>query len=527
MEKSFDIVVVGSGIAGLSYALKSADLGNKVCIVTKKSVCDTNTNQAQGGIASVTSKVDDFKSHVKDTLIAGDGLCDENIVKQIIEAGPSAIRDLIENGVEFTKDNGEVALGKEGGHSERRILHVKDYTGKAIEEALVEKTRKNPNIKIYEHHFAVNLITSEKYDKSSEKKVLGIYVLDKKNKKVCTVKAKAVMLSSGGSGRIYLYTTNPSIATGDGLAMAYRAGAKIQNLEFIQFHPTALYSQDEDRFLISEAVRGEGAILRDTDGIAFMDKYDSRKDLAPRDIVARAIDTEMKKHGSSYVYLDITHLPKEELMDRFPKIYEHCLEKGIDISKDYMPVVPAAHYQCGGIQTNINGETNIKGLYACGEVSNTGLHGANRLASNSLLEAIVIANNASVASNKYINNTKFKDISLDMWVDGSLKDPDERFIISHNMNELKRTMWDYVGIVRSDKRLQRAERRIRNLLAEIDEYYCNFKVEAKLLELRNMIQVALLIVMSAKKRKESRGLQYTIDYPLKSKKIKNTSFTKK
>ncbi|MFI3291150.1 MAG: L-aspartate oxidase [Opitutales bacterium] len=527
MDTNFDIVVVGSGIAGLSYALKCANLGKRVCIITKKSVCDTNTNKAQGGIASVTSGLDDFKSHIKDTLIAGDGLCDEAIVKQIIEAGPSAIRDLIENGVEFTSNNGEVALGKEGGHSQRRILHVKDYTGKAIEEALVEKTRNNPNIEIYENHFAVDLITSEKYYKSAEKRVIGIYVLDKKQKKVHAVKAKAVMLSSGGSGRVYLYTTNPSIATGDGLAIAYRAGAKIQNLEFIQFHPTALYSQDDDRFLISEAVRGEGAILRDTDGNAFMHKYDSRKDLAPRDIVARAIDTEMKKHGSNYVYLDITHLGKEELMDRFPKIFEHCLEKGIDISKDFMPVVPAAHYQCGGIQSTINGETNIKGLYACGEVSNTGLHGANRLASNSLLEAIVVANNASAASTKYIDSTKFKDCDLDFWVDGSLKDPDERFIISHNMSELKRTMWDYVGIVRSDKRLQRAERRIKNLLEEIDEYYCNFKVEPKLLELRNMLQVARLIIMSARKRKESRGLQYTLDYPLKSKKIKNTSFTKK
>lgn len=530
MNDTFDILVIGSGIAGLSFALRCSAQGKKVYIITKKNADDTNTNHAQGGIASVTSTLDDYESHIKDTLIAGDGLCNEKAVRAIVQSGPEEIQNLIKQGVEFTSlKDGSPELGREGGHSARRILHVKDYTGKAIEEALLNRAKHDKNIHILENHFAIDLITSTKIENfpTTANRVVGLYVLDTKKGKVSAIKTRVVMLSSGGSGRVYLYTTNPTIATGDGVAMAYRAGAKISDLEFIQFHPTAMYTQDDERFLISEAVRGEGAILRNIKGEAFMAKYDPRKDLAPRDIVARAIDSEMKRLGSAHVWLDITHVPRETLKNRFPKIFEHCLSKGIDISKDYMPVVPAAHYQCGGIQTKIDGSTNIGGLYACGEVACTGLHGANRLASNSLLEAVVIAHKASAAALKYLENATFIERELPAWVDGHLRDSDERFILSHNMDELKRTMWDYVGIVRTSKRLDRAERRIKNLGAEIDEYYWNFKVEEKLLELRNMIQVALLIIQCAKKRKESRGLHYTLDYPHKSKKIVNSVVYKK
>jgi len=528
---NFDIVVVGSGIAGLSFALKCAKLGHKVCVSTKKSSNDTNTNHAQGGIASVTDSTDNFESHISDTLIAGDGLCDEATVRKIIEAGPAQTRALIEAGVKFTNlKNGALSLGKEGGHSARRILHVKDFTGRAIEEALLAQISANKNITLLEHHFAIDLIKESKVKKianAASDKIIGIYILDCAKQKVMAVKAKIVMLSTGGSGQVYLYTTNPSIATGDGIAIAYRAGATVSNLEFIQFHPTALYSEKGERFLISEAVRGEGAILKNIKGEAFMLKYDSRADLAPRDIVARAIDQEMKKLGSAHVWLDITHIEKSVLKNRFPQIFEHCKSMGIDISKDYIPVVPAAHYQCGGVLTKVDAITNIMGLYACGEVACTGLHGANRLASNSLLEAVVVAENASKNADKYIKNFSVEKIKLPMWVDGDMLDSDEGVILLHNADELKRAMWDYVGIVRSRKRLERAERRIKNLSTEINEYYWNFKVESRLLELRNMIQVAQLIIESAKKRKESRGLHFTLDYPQKSNKAINTKIRKK
>ena len=512
---NYDIIVVGSGIAGLSFALKCSKLGHKVAILTKKTSSDSNTNHAQGGIASVTSSADDFESHVKDTLIAGDGLCDLAAVENIVKSGPEQIKNLIAEGVKFTPaSDGSYELGREGGHSQRRILHVKDYTGRAIEEALLKCVSADPKISLFEHHFAIDLITESKAGGEGNH-IVGIYVLDNTTGKIKTIKARVVMLASGGTGCAYLYTTNPTIATGDGIAMAYRAGAQVSNMEFIQFHPTALYSTDGERFLISEAVRGEGAILRNANGEAFMKSYDSRADLAPRDIVARAIDHEMKRLGSAHVWLDITKLSSQTLQDRFPQIYKHCIEKGIDISKDFIPVVPAAHYMCGGVKTDINAATNIPGLYACGEVACTGLHGANRLASNSLLEAVVLSDNGAKAVDEYLKTASFTDTVLPEWKDGDVRVPDERVVLHHNSDELKRTMWDYVCIVRTNKRLERAMNRILNLEREINDYYWNFKIEPTLLEVRNLVLVAKLIVKSAMARKESRGLHYTLDYPNK------------
>lgn len=523
---NFDVVVVGSGIAGLSFALKTAKLGRSVAVVTKKERSDTNTNHAQGGIASVTSKTDDFDSHVKDTLVAGDGLCNESAVRAIVSAGPAQIRELVAAGVEFSSlGDGSPALGREGGHSRRRILHVKDYTGHAIEEALLKCVAADDRIKVFEHHLAVDIVTCSKVKSlipGGRDSVAGLYVYDVKNGRVETFRTPAVVLASGGAGCVYLYTTNPSIATGDGIAMAYRAGAEVANLEFIQFHPTAMYSQDGERFLISEAVRGEGAVLRNSLGEAFMERYDPRRDLAPRDIVARAIDGEMKRLGSAHVWLDITHRSADDLRNRFPKIYEHCLEKGIDISKDYMPVVPAAHYMCGGVKTDLNAATSVDGLYACGEVACTGLHGANRLASNSLLEAVVLASNASAAVDSYLESHRAAECAVPPWRDGDLKDSDERVVLQHNLGELRRTMWDYVGIVRTTKRLERALNRLENLHHEIEEYYWNFKIEPALLELRNEVLTAQLIVRSALARRESRGLHYTLDYPGKLPEARDT-----
>lgn len=518
----FDVVVVGSGIAGLSFALKTANKGRSVAIFTKKERSDTNTNHAQGGIASVTSGADDFDSHVRDTLIAGDGLCDERAVREIVSSGPAQIKDLISQGVLFTNmPDGTPSLGREGGHSKRRILHVKDYTGKAIEDALLKAVAAESKIQVFEHHFAIDLITLSKCESAASQnacdRITGIHIFDTKHKRVKTVRADAVMISTGGAGCVYLYTTNPPIATGDGIAMAYRAGAEVSNMEFIQFHPTAMYSQSGERFLISEAVRGEGAVLRNAKGEAFMKNYDERADLAPRDIVARAIDAEMKRLGTPHVWLDITSRSSEDLRERFPLIYEHCMARGIDISKDFMPVVPAAHYMCGGVKTALDASTSLEGLYACGEVACTGLHGANRLASNSLLEAVVLANNAAKAVDEYLEKIPDEKIEVPDWKDGDTRDPDERVVLEHNKGELKRAMWDYVGIVRSTKRLERALNRIENLHREIEEYYWNFKIEPNLIELRNEVLVALLIVKSAMLRKESRGLHFTLDYPEKFK----------
>lgn len=471
--------------------------------------------------------------HVVDTLEAGDGLCDEAAVREILCDGPASIDELVRRGVDFSQlDDGRVSLGKEGGHSKRRILHVKDVTGKAIEEALLYAVATSEQIDTLEHHFAVELITSAKLRLRGQtapgyNRVLGLYVLDTQTGRVETFKATAVMLATGGIGQVYLYTTNPFIATGDGIAMAYRAGVEVRNMEFIQFHPTAYYSRDSDRFLISEAVRGEGAILRNLDGKAFMGDYDARKDLAPRDIVARAIDSEMKKSGARHVWLDTRGIGLKTLHERFPNIYNFCAKRGLSLEKDMIPVVPAAHYLCGGVKTNLAGETSISGLYACGEVACTGLHGANRLASNSLLEAVVMANRAAASVVNFAEKKNATKVELPEWVDGDVRDSDERVVLLHNWDEVKRTMWDYVGIVRSTKRLERARNRIHTLEREIDEYYWNFKVDESLLELRNMILVAQLIIDCAIKRKESRGLHYTLDYPKRLKKGTDTAVHKR
>lgn len=520
MSKFYDVIVVGSGIAGLSFALKIAEAGHRVAIITKKDSAESNTNYAQGGIAAVTSQTDEVDMHVADTLDAGDGLCDEVAVREILKDGSASIEELARRGVDFTQlDDGRVSLGKEGGHSKRRILHVKDVTGKAIEKALIHSTTTSDRIDVLEHHFAVELITSSKLHRdeagAGPDRVLGLYALNIETERVETFAASAVMLATGGIGQVYQFTTNPSIATGDGIAMAYRAGVEVRNMEFIQFHPTALYATDSDRFLISEAVRGEGAILRNLDGEAFMGRYDRRKDLAPRDIVARAIDSEMKQSGAPHVWLDVRGESAETIRDRFPNIYDHCAARGIYLEKDMIPVVPAAHYLCGGVKTNLSGETSLSGLYACGEVACTGLHGANRLASNSLLEAVVLATRGAESLKGYLSEMKHASFELPDWKDGDFRDSDERVILSHNFDELKRALWDYVGIVRTTKRLERARTRIQTLDREINEYYWNFKVDESLLQLRNMILVAGLVVDCALQRKESRGLHCTLDYPNK------------
>ncbi len=528
MYGSYDVLVVGSGIAGLSFARKVADLGHTVCILTKKDRAESNTNYAQGGIAAVTSQSDAFELHVRDTLDAGDGLCNEQVVRKIVEEGPERIQELINLGVAFSQlDDGRVSLHREGGHSKRRILHVKDLTGKAIEAALLHAVETHPNVTLLEHVHAIDLITSRKLKRkvsgNSGITIHGLYGYDARARSVMSFAAPVVMLCTGGIGQVYLYTTNPSIATGDGIAMAYRAGAEVRNMEFIQFHPTALYSHSNDRFLISEAVRGEGAILKNMKGKAFMKKYDKRKDLAPRDIVARAIDSEMKKSGSAHVWLDISHQSKEFIKERFPHIYKRCRKEGFNPAKQPIPVVPAMHYLCGGVSTTLDAETGIPGLFACGEVACTGLHGANRLASNSLLEAVVMAHRGALRVDQFLSGVEGSETTLPEWVDGDLQDSDERVILSHNLDELKRTLWDYVGIVRTTKRLERARTRIRNLKKEIHDYYWNFKVEPKLLELRNLVEVAEIIIESALTRNESRGLHFTLDYPDKLNAAKDSS----
>jgi L-aspartate oxidase len=514
---NYDVLVVGSGIAGLSFALKLAAQGRRVAILTKKDRAESNTNYAQGGIAAVTSRTDDFNSHVRDTLECGDGLCREDVVRAIVEDAPPRIHELAEMGVNFTtKAGGGYDLGKEGGHSERRILHVKDVTGRAIEEALLHATATSPNITTLEHFFAIDLITRGKLARgktTAPDQVLGLYALDVRAGRVLTFRAPAVLLATGGVGQVYQFSTNPDIATGDGLAMAYRAGVAVTDLEFIQFHPTALYTTSHERFLISEAVRGEGAVLRNAAGAAFMKNYHPRADLAPRDIVARAIDAEMKRSGARHVWLDLTRFPPGLAREHFPNIAATCARHGIDVETQMIPVVPAAHYLCGGVPTNLRAETSLPGLYACGEVACTGLHGANRLASNSLLEAVVLAHRGALAVGEYLAINHASNLPLPDWVDGSAQDPDERVVLTHNSAELKQAMWDYVGIVRTTKRLQRARTRLEVLAREIDEYYWNFKVEPRLLELRNLILVAGLIVDCALQRHESRGLHYILDYP--------------
>jgi L-aspartate oxidase len=516
--RQFDFVVIGSGLAGLSFARTVATHGT-VAVITKRGRADSNTAWAQGGIACVTSSEDSFELHVKDTLEAGAGLCDEATVRAIVTEGPARIQELIDLGVQFDErevEHGEreLDLGREGGHSKRRVLHARDVTGREIERALLAEIERHRNITLLENHMAVDLITAGKLGYATEDRCLGVYVLDEATGDVEAIQSDRVVLATGGCGKVYLYTTNPSVATGDGVAMAWRAGANIGNMEFIQFHPTCLYHPEERSFLISEAVRGEGGLLLDTKGRRFMEGYHPRMELAPRDIVARAIDAEMKRSGVRHVLLDITHKPAVFVRERFPNIYQTCLDLGIDITKEPIPVVPAAHYQCGGVQTNIDGRTSLRGLYAIGEVACTGLHGANRLASNSLLEAAVLGHRAALDVVRRIPVGKNGiDVAIPEWRVGNALDVDEMVVIYHNWEEIRRLMWDYVGIVRTDKRLQRASTRLRNLQREIQEFYWHYKISTDLLELRNLAIVAALIVDSALARKESRGLHYTLDYP--------------
>ncbi|MEA3210931.1 MAG: L-aspartate oxidase [Chthoniobacter sp.] len=518
--KEFDFIIIGSGIAGLTFALKAAAHG-RVAIVTKGSRAESNTAWAQGGIASVTSSEDSFELHVKDTLEAGAGLCDERIVRTIVSEGPARIQELIDFGVQFDErelpdGSHELDLGREGGHSKRRILHARDVTGREIERALLAAVASHPEITVLERHMAVDLITLGKLGYASEDRCLGVYVLDEAIGDVLTLRTDRLILATGGCGKVYLYTTNPGIATGDGVAMAWRAGARVANMEFIQFHPTCLFHPEARSFLISEAVRGEGARLIDASGREFMAKYDPRKELAARDIVARAIDAEMKRTGARCMYLDMTHRPADFVRERFPNIFETCLRLGIDMTKEPIPVVPAAHYQCGGVETDENGASSLRGLYAIGEVACTGLHGANRLASNSLLEACVLAHRCAEAifqEPRRTEDSSLESVKPPEWVSGNAHDVDELVVIYHNWDEIRRLMWDYVGIVRTDKRLQRAATRLRNLEREIQEFYWNFKITADLLELRNLSTVAALIVDCALLRKESRGLHYTLDHP--------------
>jgi L-aspartate oxidase len=512
--KEFDFVVIGSGIAGLSFALKAAEKGS-VAVITKRGKADSNTSWAQGGVACVTSDEDSFELHIRDTLAAGAGLCHEDAVRAVITGGPDRIAELVRLGMHFdrreTNGENELDLGKEGGHSKRRILHFQDSTGMEIERTLLDQISGHPRIELMENHMAVDFITTGKLGYAMQNSCVGVYVLNEATGEVETLRSDINVLATGGCGKIYLYTTNPDVATGDGVAMAWRAGATISNMEFIQFHPTCLFHPEVKSFLISEAVRGEGGVLLDARGRRFMENHNPQKELAPRDVVARAIDAEMKRSGSKCVFLDITHKPADFVKGRFPLIYETCLENGIDITREPIPVVPAAHYQCGGVKTDLNGETSLRGLFAIGEVACTGLHGANRLASNSLLEGLVLAASSFEKSTR--NRPPRVTFDLPEWRPGQVTDVDELVVIFHNWEEVRRLMWDYVGIVRTDKRLQRAATRLRNLHTEVQEFYWNFKITTDLLELRNLVTVASLVVDCALSRKESRGLHFTLDYP--------------
>lgn len=514
----FDVAVIGSGLAGISVALHLAST-HKVVVISKGELSTGASNYAQGGIAAVLDSADSHEQHIEDTLIAGGGICDETATRFIVENGRQAIEWLIEQGVPFTEDEtAELGfhLTREGGHSQRRIIHAADATGHAVQATLVEKLRNHPNITVLEDHCAIDLITTSKLHIVGPNRCLGLYVQDIANDKVLTIAANQTVLATGGAGKVYLYTSNPDSSTGDGIAMAARAGCRIANMEFIQFHPTCLYHPYAKSFLITEALRGEGAVLKlpasagTASGNRFMLDHDARAELAPRDIVARAIDFEMKKRGLDYVDLDISHQPADFLKEHFPTIYARCLEFGIDITKQPIPVVPAAHYTCGGVVTDMDGRTDLDGLYAVGETAYTGLHGANRLASNSLLECLVLGRSTAehIKLQAPLANTPLPD-----WDESRVTDADEEVVIAHNWDELRRFMWNYVSIVRTNKRLERAKHRINLLREEIDEYYANFRITRDLLELRNLVEVASLIVDSALARKESRGLHYSLDYP--------------
>ena len=515
MKQQFDTLIIGSGLAGLTMALQIAD-HKKVCIVSKREVSDSASSWAQGGIAAVlnseVNNQDSIEAHIKDTLVAGAGLCDVEITRNVATHAREAIEWLIDQGVEFTREaDNNLHLTREGGHSQRRIVHAADATGREVQKTLAQKIREHKNITILENHIAVDLITSKKLDdNTTQNNCLGAYVLDNKTGHVITIAAQQTVLATGGAGKVYLYTTNPDVSTGDGIAMAWRAGCRVANMEFIQFHPTCLFHPHAKSFLISEAVRGEGGLLRLPDGTRFMPQHDAREELAPRDIVARAIDFEMKKRGLDCVYLDITDKPLAFIREHFPNIYARCLELGIDISKQAIPVVPAAHYTCGGIMVDAQGRTDIANLYAIGETACTGLHGANRLASNSLLECMVFGR---AAAKDILNAAPQVFSKLPVWDESRVTDADEEVLITHTWDELRRFMWNYVGIVRTDKRLSRALHRIRMLRDEVQEFYQHFKISNDLIELRNLLQVAELIVECAISRKESRGLHYSKDHP--------------
>lgn len=522
MTLTTDFLVIGSGISGLSFALKAAQLGH-VTLVTKKNKVDTATNLAQGGIAAVLSEDDSFDLHIKDTLTAGAGLCDEEIVRLVVENGPQRINELIALGVAFTHDDqnpSRLDLGREGGHSARRIAHAHDLTGREIERGLIAQVEKNSNITILEDHLAVDLLIASKaglpVPVPFPERCLGAYILDRRDNSISPYLAKVTVLCSGGAGKVYLYTTNPDIATGDGIAMAYRAGARVANLEFVQFHPTCLYHPMAKTFLISEAVRGEGGRLIDKNGVPFMERYDARGDLATRDEVARAIDTEMKTSGDDNVFLDISHKPADFVKKRFPNIYKTCLSYGIDITREPIPVVPAAHYMCGGVLTDKMGRTSIKNLFAFGETACTGLHGGNRLASNSLLEAVVFAHQAFLQCEQDWQELRKKSHQqIPDWYAGQAERIEECVLISHNWDQIRRLMWNYVGIVRSEKRLKLVQKRMQPILEEVAQHFRDFLLTPDLIELRNLALIAELIVKSAMMRKESRGLHYIIDYPEK------------